>query len=160
MQFVKFIAKVVRVIVDWEEIRSLVWSQSRIMFFQLSQVSRDVNAFLQLLGMCLPLLCYIYAFMSQGNRSICKYLYTVHSCIDVTAGVGSLSQTCSHFCIFREPSYILTYIPKHSCRNKIVTAREPNICSLNLFWSRHKLIQRSVQCKCWFLNFICVLDHF
>ena len=72
----------------------------------------------------------------------------------------NFSPTCSYFCIFRDHSYALTYIPKQSCRKDMVIARESNICSL----SRHKLIQESVSinksCKSWFLILIYVLNHF
>ena len=59
----------------------------------------------------------------------------------------------------------LTYPPKQSCRNDIFSAREPNIFSLNfLFFSRHKLIQKSVSRnksrESRFLNFSSELDHF
>ena len=41
---------------------------------------------------------------------------------------------CPHLTIFlhiQRPTLILTYIPKHSCRNKIVSASEPNSYSLH-----------------------------
>ena len=46
--------------------------------------------------------------------------------------------TYSYFCIFRDSSYALTYLPKQSCTKDIVSAREPNIGSLNLFLALHK----------------------
>ena len=42
-------------------------------------------------------------------------------------------RTCLYFCIFRNPSYALTY--KQSCRKDKVRARKPNICSLH--WVIH-----------------------
>ena len=59
--------------------------------------------------------------------------------------------------------YALTFIPKQFCRKDMDNARGSNVCCLNSFMSRHKLIQESVSinksCKSWFLNFIGVLDH-
>ena len=39
--------------------------------------------------------------------------------------------TCWYFCSLETPSMYWTYPPKQSCRNDIISAREPNICSLN-----------------------------
>ena len=47
------------------------------------------------------------------------------------------------FCSLETPPVYQTYPPKQSCRNDTFGAREPNICSLNWFFSRHKLISRS-----------------
>ena len=43
---------------------------------------------------------------------------------------------CWYFCIFRDPSYVLTYLPKHSRRNGIFSAKKPNICSCELIFCR------------------------
>ena len=72
--------------------------------------------------------------------------------------------TCWYFCSLETPPMNWTYPPKQSCRNDIISARGPNICSLNWFFAGPKLIQKSVSrnksCKSWFSNFSDELDHF
>ena len=95
-----------------------------------------------------------------------KFYILSPSCNLTSDDLWSWYMTFDHMIIQRVHRYVsinqvLPYIPTQSCRNKIFSAREPNICSLNYSFSKNKLIQKSVSmnksCKCWFFNFIGVL---
>ena len=75
----------------------------------------------------------------RTNRHACKR--EVLACIYGTPNLilnFTFPHTCWYFCSFETPAMYKTYLPKQSCRNDIFSAREPNICSLNKFFTGHK----------------------
>ena len=103
---------------------------------------------------CDDLKCYQHVNISHSTDVTLKG--TSH---DIMFQISPFFHTSWYFCIFTDPSYVLSCIPKQTCRNNIFSAKESNIFSLNLFFAGHKLIHYK-SCKSGLLNLIGVLDHF